>query len=286
MSDLSFLHPTPVNPRLPWLIYLPGLDGTGALFYTQAPSLSPYFNLRCLTLPQKALWDWQTLSQRLLTLVQAELPANRQPIILCGESFGGCLALQVAQHAPDLFAGLVLINPASSLKHRPWLGWGSPLLPWFPDALYRTSAVTFLPWLAALDRIRPRDRQQLLQAMYSVPQTTSAWRLELLRQFYLSPMTLEHLTLPVLLIASAQDRLLPSVLEAGYLKQRLPQSQQVILPLSGHACLLEKEINLYQLMQSHHFMVDCLGTKPFEENLSGLKATKPMLADKQQASSH
>jgi pimeloyl-ACP methyl ester carboxylesterase len=261
MPALSFLSPAAVQPHLPWLIYLPGMDGTGALFHTQSPALSSEFNLRCLCLPSEMFWDWESLCQQFRALLQAELSSSDpQPVILCGESFGGCLALKLAISAPDLFAGMVLINPASSIKHRPWLAWGGPLLPWLPDSLYRASAATFLPWLAALDRIHLGDRRRLLQAMQSVTQSTSAWRLELLRQFDLPLTTLESLTLPILLIASAQDRLLPSVRETASLHQRLPQSRQVILPHSGHACLLEQEVNLYRMITADYFLERCLET--------------------------
>jgi pimeloyl-ACP methyl ester carboxylesterase len=256
MPRLSFLNADPVNPDQPWFIYFPGMDGTGQLFHTQAAQIKQRFNLRCLVLPADDLGNWDQLVAEVMGLIEAEQQdekaVQRSPIYLCGESFGACLALKLALQVPDLYERMILINPASSLRYRPWLGWGVPVLPWLHDLLYQTSAITFLPWLAALERIDPNDRLALLTAMRSVPQATSAWRLSLLRQFQAN--TLNVLQQPVLLIASGRDRLLPSVTEAKYLHQQLPQSKTVILPESGHACLLEQQVNLYQILAEQDFL--------------------------------
>ncbi|MGL4501138.1 MAG: alpha/beta fold hydrolase, partial [Planktothrix sp.] len=60
-----------------------------------------------------------------------------------------------------------------------------------------------------------------------------------------------RVNIPALVIASGADRLLPSVLEARFLTQALPNAQMVVLPDSGHACLLENDIDLYTLIQAY-----------------------------------
>ena len=46
-----------------------------------------------------------------------------------------------------------------------------------------------------------------------------------------------------------RSSLLPSVQEAQRLINIFPHGKISILPNSGHACLLEKDINLYQIIQ-------------------------------------
>ena len=111
-----------------------------------------------------------------------------------------------------------------------------------------------MPVLAALGRIAPSDRQALVETVQNVPQKTSVWRLSLLREFNIHPNELRRLTQPVLLLASAADRLLPSVAEVNYLLDRLPNAQMAVLPDSGHACLLEKDVNLYEIMRQQSFL--------------------------------
>ncbi|WP_228041760.1 alpha/beta fold hydrolase [Planktothrix mougeotii] len=251
-NTLHFLRPTSPRPDLPLFLFLPGMDGTGKLFTVQIPRLMDAFEIRCLTIPKTDQSDWETLASKTIDLIDAERKANpKREIYLCGESFGGCLALLVAIVAPQWFSRLILVNPASSFKQRPWLRWGSYLTQWLPDWFYPSSVMGLLPFLASLGRIETSERQALLTAMNSLPQQISAWRLELLQAFKPNEAHLREIDIPVLVIASGADRLLPSVLEAQYLTKTLPNSQMVVLPDSGHACLLENDVDLYAIIQAY-----------------------------------
>ncbi len=89
--------------------------------------------------------------------------------------------------------------------------------------------------------------------MRSVPPQTVLWRLSLVREFDVDENQLRRLAQPMLVIASAFDRLLPSLTEARRLVKILLNAQLVVLPNSGHACLLEQDINLYKIMQAENF---------------------------------
>ncbi len=259
-----FLTPTPIDrrsapqPEIPakaLFFYLPGMDCTGQLFRTQVAEISAAFDIRCLVIPPVLLLSWQDLTAQVVKLIEAEIEgADWQSIYLCGESFGGCLALQVATHAPKLFDRLILVNPAIAFQRQPWLGWGGQMAGWIPDLVYDLSAVGFLPFLAALERYNPIDGLKLLEAMQTVPKATSMWRMSLLQTFELERLALDRLAYPVLAIASGADRLLPSVADARYLLGKLPQGELVVLPDSGHACLLEREVSLYGIMQERGFL--------------------------------
>jgi pimeloyl-ACP methyl ester carboxylesterase len=243
------LSPLELNPELPLFVFLPGLDGTGQLLQTQTESLKGIFDVRCLAIPPTDQSSWQELAATVVALVRQELALHpRQLVYLCGESFGGCLALQVALLAPELWQRIILINPASSFGRRPWIGWSALIVRWLPEPVYRLSAVTLLPFLASLERILPADQEAMLAAIRTVPQVTSLWRLSLLNQFQLYLEELRRLTMPILLIASAADRLLPSVSEVERLQAALPQAEIMILPSSGHACLLESEVRLAKII--------------------------------------
>lgn len=260
-SHLCFLTPRTVNPTYPLFIFLPAMDGTGKLLRAQTLSLEKTFDVRCLAIPADDLTDWEHLSKAVIDLVTRELKkAPQRSVYLCGESFGGCLAMKVALCAPHLFQRIILINPASSFNSRPWIAWGSRLAQWLPQFLYQYSSVALLPFLAALERIPLVERQALIEAMRLVPQKTSIWRLSLLGQFQVTPAQLQALTQSVLLIASKADRLLPSLAEALRLAQLLPNAQVVTLPDSGHACLLEADIDLFEILRSANFLTDLHST--------------------------
>jgi pimeloyl-ACP methyl ester carboxylesterase len=255
-SHIRFLTPSGLSPQKPLFVFLPGMDGTGQLLRAQTAGLETIFDIRCLAIPPDDLTSWDELTERVVRLVEAE-KANRpaeQPIYLCGESFGGCLAIKVALYAPHLFRRVVLVNPASSFHRRPWMLWGGQIIQWFPNILYELSAIGLLPYIAALDRILPENRRALLQAMSMVYKATSVWRLSLLKSFHIDNLPLYRLTQPVLVLASGSDRLLPSIPDAQQLVKMLPDARLLILPHSGHACLLEEDVNLHQILESQHFL--------------------------------
>ncbi|MEH2183620.1 alpha/beta fold hydrolase [Nostoc sp.] len=250
-----FLTPKRVQPKYPLLVYLPGMDGTGQLLRSQTAGLEAGFDVRCLALPRKDLNNWDVLTKSVLDLIDAELEKNSQrPVYLCGESFGGCLAMKVAIQAPDFFKRIILINPASSFQLRPWLSWASQLTFLVPSGLYDIGALGLLPFLASLPRISQSDRHDLLKTMRSVPAETVLWRLSLLREFHVDEEQLRRLTQPVLLIAGASDRLLPSVSEVNRIGNILPNNKIVVLLNCGHACLLEQDTNLYKILKDNDFL--------------------------------
>lgn len=244
-----------LKPDVPLFIYLPGMDSTGNLLSAQAGSLMQGFDIRCLTIPPDDLTGWDQLIEQIVALIRTELKHQPRPAVyLCGESFGGCLALKVITDAPDLFQALVLVNPASSFKRRNLLYWGSFAAQPLPKPLYQISCVGLLPFLAALDRITADDRRALLTAMQSVAPQSAIWRIGLLREFEISDQDLKRITQPALLVGSCNDRLLPSVSEVERLATQIPRAHVHILPDSGHACLLEADVHLYEIMQESGFL--------------------------------
>ncbi len=150
----SFLTPTQVQPEYPLFVYLPGMDGTGELLRSQTAGLELSFDVRCLAIPKKDLSTWDVLVKNVLDLIHAELEkSSPRPVYLCGESFGGCLAMKVIIQAPHLFKRMILINPASSLHLRPWLNWTTQLTNFTPGYLFEIGALGLLPFLASLARL-------------------------------------------------------------------------------------------------------------------------------------
>jgi pimeloyl-ACP methyl ester carboxylesterase len=92
--------------------------------------------------------------------------------------------------------------------------------------------------------------------MQSVTPESAAWRLSLLSQFVLEELPLERIEQPVLILAAGADRLLPSEAEAERLVSYLPNAQKKLLPESGHACLLETEVKLGDILQLQRFYGD------------------------------
>ncbi len=273
-SSPCFLSTTRLQPEYPLFVFLPGMDGTGQLLRWQTADLEVAFDVRCLAIPADDLSSWDALTTKVIDLICQEQEKNpHRSVYLCGESFGGCLAMKVAIAAPQMFHRLILVNPASSLAHNPWLRWGAQLTDLVPLGLYGVGSTGLLPFLTALHRIPPEVRQEVARVLQSLPAATDRWRLSLLREFDVNQTQLHRLSQPVLLIASAHDRLLPSVNEAKYLINTFPHAQMTVLPESGHACLLEAEVDLYKIMQAENFLdgsVQAVSSSPPTTSEAGL----------------
>lgn len=254
-TNPCFLKPGGVNPERPLFVYLPGMDGTGRLLRTQIQNLETVFDLRCLAIPSDNLTSWEDLTQLVLNLIVDELKQQQsRSVYLCGESFGGCLALKLALMVPEMFDGIILTNPATSLNQRSRLLWLAQWAHWLPDFFYELCLLPFLPFLSTLENIAPSDRHALLEAIKFLPVRTVIWRAMMVDQFEITPAQLKKLVQPVLVIAGSADKLWPSVLEAQSLVNYLPNAKMLALPGSGHACLLETEVDLLEIIKEQGFL--------------------------------
>ena len=253
--DVYFYSPYQDKFHCPLLIFLPGLNETGqGLMSRQMESLKNYFNIRCLVIPPKDLDDWDIIAESTLGLIAAETSTRKHLVYLCGESFGGCLALEILRQAPDWFERVILINPASSFQRVFWLNFGSYFFSLTPEWLYHHSAFLTLPFLAHVDRLSSQACEDLADTIRCTDKQTASRRIEMIRDFTIDEAKLRQVTTPVLIVGSQEDLILPSVEEANRLASIFPQATVVTLPHSGHACLVEEGINLYQIMQSNNFI--------------------------------
>ena len=112
----------------------------------------------------------------------------------------------------------------------------------------------FWPFLASLGRIARTHAGDLLAAMQAVSQQTSAWRVALMREFEIGKTQLRRIAQPALVIASGHDSILSSLEESQRLTQYIPNAKRVVLPESGHTCLLETDVNLYAILKEQDFL--------------------------------
>ena len=259
MSANHFIHFLPTQkpqPKLPLFVYLPGMDGTGKLLRSQIPNLERSFDIRRLSIPVDDLSNWDEMVAKIAELIKGELGTEypKRKLFLCGESFGGCLALKLTVQFPELCDRLILVNPASSFKQQAWIHWGLYFTPLLPARLYPLSCMALLPILAALERIAIRDSNALLNVMQSVKFKSAMWRVSLLDRFDVQIEQLQKITQPTLVISSGSDRLLPSKAEGELLTQDIPGSQLYLIPDGGHAVLLERMIDLHEILRTCAFL--------------------------------
>lgn len=228
----------------PPLVLVPGMDGTGRLFYSQIPRLAPNYRVATLKLRDSAD-RMEILVEDLARLIRALSPTG-EPAIVCGESFGGTLSMSLAHQHPELVKALVVINSFSRFlpQHR------------LDAALI---SLRFIPWGAMLLVRRftsagmhsrythRREIHRFLQEMRFTTKEGYLNRLRILKRYDMRPH-LAEIRVPTLYVASTHDHLVPSLEQARYMMARVPNASLEILEGHGHICLIAPGVDLGEII--------------------------------------
>ncbi|KAG2453582.1 hypothetical protein HYH02_001800 [Chlamydomonas schloesseri] len=266
---------SPDPSTLPLLVYLPGIDGTGLAAYRQFPGLASKFDLRGVFMPPEDRTPFAGLVESVARQIEDEATGldPGRPVYLLGESFGGIMALALAQRL-SCVDRLILVNPATSFDRSPWPALG-PLLPALPADAYKLLPVALSPILTnpismARRAANPGDPlpQQAADLLYGLldlipelsslrvvlPPQTLAWRLQLLAEgaAAVNP-TLGKVKPRTLLLVGSNDMVIPSASEAPRLERSLPRCTSRVVEGGSHALLQESQVDLVRLIQDEDF---------------------------------
>jgi pimeloyl-ACP methyl ester carboxylesterase len=93
------------NGAMTCLVFLPGLACDERLWQAQRPAVPPGFEAR--------VSDVHMRHERIETMAAAVLAENDGPLVLCGASMGGMIAMEAARQAPARIAGLALLGTSA-----------------------------------------------------------------------------------------------------------------------------------------------------------------------------
>ncbi|KAH9307321.1 hypothetical protein KI387_035232, partial [Taxus chinensis] len=209
------------------------LDGTGLGMSLHHQHLGELFEVRCLHIPVTDCTSFEGL----LTFANETLMlecggATSRPIYLVGECLGGCLALALAAHNPDIDLTLVLVNPATCFSR-------SHLQPWFPlmdslsddlSSILPFKATSILGDLVCMSLVNngwsPPSVQRTLAKL--IPRESLLWKFRMLRSAELyANARLHAVKCNVLLITRVN-----SISSSGLKRQSLFEWQLSSMPLS------------------------------------------------------
>ncbi len=226
----------------PPLVLVPGMDGTGLLFYRQIPLLAPRYRVATFPLRDDAR-EMRIHSQDLAGVIQS---FSAGPAIVVGESFGGTVALSTALARPELVAELVVLNSfpffRPQLRLRLAMTW-LRLVPW--------KAMTLVRRLTAF-RMHSRytHRREIRRFLQLTRNTTREGYLNRLRVLtcYDIRDRLADIRAPTLLLAAARDHLVPSVQQAAHMAAHMPTAELRVLEGHGHICMIAPDFDLARLI--------------------------------------
>jgi pimeloyl-ACP methyl ester carboxylesterase len=238
------------DPRLrvdgtgPPLIFVPGMDGTGRLFYRQVPLLARQFRVGTYTLRDEAE-SMETLVEDLDQMIRTLAP-DGEGVVVVTESFGGAPALSYALAHPRRIRGLVVLNsfPRFPSQLRLRLGLGlAHVVPWRLMAVFRRATVSRL-------HSRTTDRSEVRHFLQQTDETTRRGYISRLRILinYDVRDRLKDIRVPTLFLAADQDQLVPSLKHASDMVARVPGAALRILEGHGHACLIAPGVDLAEIL--------------------------------------
>ncbi|XP_073008402.1 phytyl ester synthase 1, chloroplastic-like isoform X1 [Typha latifolia] len=270
-----WLCPLDAGPPIedaPVMFFLPDVSGVGLGLLMHHKALGRIFELRCMHIPIHDRTPFEGLVHLLEDALRLEHSISpNKPIYLMGHSFGGCLALAVAAHNPQIDLVLILSNPATSIDK-------SELQPLFPVLRYWSNneqSITLLfllsfnintevkmalrsikdgaTFLQAVDRLS-RNLSSTLRNQFlfeTLPRDTFSWKIELLKSAAsYANSHLQAVKAEVLVLASCLDSLLPSEDEAKRLQKLLGNCKVRYFKDHGHNLLLEGDVHLSTIIKS------------------------------------
>lgn len=226
------------------LVLVPGMDGTGELFYRQIPLLERSYRVATYALRDKAT-SMDLLVDDLSRIVDA-ITGGSGPAVIVGESFGGALALSFALAQPDRVSALVVLNsfPYFSPRHRLKLAiLALSVVPW--------GAMSFVRRLTAFRLHSPHTHKteirRFIELTAAATQEGYRNRLKALTGYDVRER-LGHIKRPTLFLAADRDHLVPSVQQARLMVDRVPGAVMKILEGHGHICLIAPDLDLSQIL--------------------------------------
>lgn len=230
----------------PALLYIPGMEGTGQLFYKQIPQLALHYTVITSVLRKETPFSYDDLTQDALRILDS---ISTEPAVVIGESFGGTVALHFALAYPARTRHLVLVNtfPYFRQRFRLWLALRLLRLGFSrPGNAVRKAIFRIQLRREGLDE---EGIQKVLQCSFSQGIAASRQRLQLIRSHDVRNR-LSEIQLPVSIVASEKDRVVPSPREAEFMASRMPNAKIHRLPDQGHLCLVQGNFLLARCLES------------------------------------
>ena len=217
------------------LLYLPGIDGTGRLLFSQ-PTLQTQFHIVPVSYPQDRHHDYRDLVD-----LAVKALASYASAVVVAESFGGAVGLMLALTHPARVEELVLVNTFAWYPRRLWIdgaSWVGGSLPGWPASRVGQPIRSYF----LFDPEVPLPiRQEWWRRTADVPLSALAHRVDLIRRLDLRSQ-LADVRVPTRILAAPNDRMVPCT--AGRtLARRIPASQ-LWQPRVGHAALVHPRIDL------------------------------------------
>lgn len=253
----------PASEQRRVLLFLPGIDGVGTEATAQYDGLSESFDTWKMQITANSRSSFASLADGCIEFLKSIGVTPENKCIIVGTSFGGVLALEIALEASTLVNGVVLVNPATSYTDSP-MGVLGNTLALAPEPLFPVAVVGALAGLLTdnskieatvtnISKFPLQDRPMKAVEMFGsyfnmvtdilddITPADLAFRLNSWLKVGAKAVNrrLVDVSVPCLVIAGEEDRMLPSGDEIVRLSKSLPIVETLSFPKVGHAALFD-----------------------------------------------
>lgn len=243
MSNVYDPHVT-ITGEGPPVVLVPGMDGTGRLFYRQVARLAPHYRVATYALRDSAQ-SMDLLVDDLAAVIRQVSPGDGRAVVI-GESFGGALAMTLAAERPERVQHLVILNSFAYFEPQFRLRLallGLKAMPWgMMSAVRRLTAFRLHS-----PHAHPDEIAQFMRLTAAASRTGYLNRLRILQHWDGRPR-LSDIAAETLFLAADQDHLVPAVAQARIMAAQVPSATVRILEGHGHICLIAPDVDLAEIL--------------------------------------
>jgi pimeloyl-ACP methyl ester carboxylesterase len=230
----------PKPEEKPLALLIPGLDGTGELFYRQTESLARRYRVCAWKYGPGADGALADLTRSIGAATESEPPHS---VLVVGESFGGLVALDYVLRYGVRVRRLILVNTFPYYRRRLRVRLLSLLTPLLRLTVARRLKECVVDRILSGEGVLPEDRRRFHEIVSRIQPEGYIRRLQIIMRTDLRPR-LQDIAVPVVLLASGRDKVVPSVSEARFMAVRIPCARVYEFPEAGHALLQTAGISL------------------------------------------
>lgn len=224
----------------PAFVYVPGIEGTGKLFFKQIDDLARDHTVITYPLRGRGRYAMEALVDDLLRVIR---DAGFARVTALGESFGGLLLMSAALKHPELFERIILVNTFSRFEQQAKIRLGVALFSFLPyPAMRAYRKITGGRNLFDAE-VAPEDRFACREHTRSVASEGYLSRMRIIRDTDLRPR-LPEIRVPTLVVAGTEDRLLNAVQAAKVIAAAIPGARLKLLEGAGHLALVSEGVRV------------------------------------------
>jgi len=256
----------------PFLLFIPGIDGSSLTLLPHMDALRRKYRLRCLVVPPKARSSWRQLEEIVIRALSESLSSSERALVFA-ESMGAVLALDLASKYESMIESVVVLNPATSFNRASMKSVWQDVLPNLSESVYSLAPFAFIPALYDLEFLLSQLSQSstalsALKAFGSIgllgeliPRQTLQHRLNLLHNMPVTDRVLQRIRVPTVVLASANDALIPSASESERLISLIPNSRRVLLSSGGHASMTDARLDIARIITAAFAQCDAVSRR-------------------------